>query len=84
MLSTYASGARMLVTVEESMLQGGFGSAVLEHLQAAGCTTPLLRLGIPDTFVSHGTQKQQRALCGIDADGIYGAVRAAFEKQPKP
>ena len=84
MLRTYASGVRMLVTVEESMLQGGFGSAVLEHLQAAGCTTPLLRLGIPDTFVAQGTQKQQRALCGIDADGIYAAVRAAFEKQPKP
>ncbi len=84
MLRTCASGARMLVSVEESMLQGGFGSAMLEHLQAAGCTTPLLRLGILDTFVAHGTQKQQRALCGIDADGIYAAVRAAFEKQPKP
>ena len=84
MLRTCASGARMLVSVEESMLQGGFGSAMLEHLQAAGCTIPLLRLGILDTFVAHGTQKQQRALCGIDADGIYAAVRAAFEKQPKP
>jgi 1-deoxy-D-xylulose-5-phosphate synthase len=84
MLRTYASGGRMLVSVEESMLQGGFGSAMLEHLQAAGCTTPLLRLGIPDTFVAQATQKQQRALCGIDADGIYAAVRTAFEKQPKP
>jgi 1-deoxy-D-xylulose-5-phosphate synthase len=66
------------------MLQGGFGSAVLEHLQAAGCAIPMLRLGIPDTFVAHGTQKQQRARCGIDADGIYEAVRTALEKQPSP
>jgi 1-deoxy-D-xylulose-5-phosphate synthase len=84
MLRTYVSGARILVTIEESMLQGGFGSAVLEYVQTAGCTTPLLRLGIPDTFVAQATQKQQRALCGIDADGIYAAVRAAFEKQLKP
>jgi 1-deoxy-D-xylulose-5-phosphate synthase len=81
MLRAYASSAQLLVTVEEGMLQGGFGSAVLEHLQAAGCTTPLLRLGIPDTFVSQGTQKQQRALYGIDADGICSAVRSALDKQ---
>jgi len=84
MLGSCATGVRMLVTVEESMLQGGFGSAVLEHMQAVGCQAPLLRLGIPDTYVAHGTQKEQRARCGIDADGIYAAVRAAFEKQPRP
>jgi len=82
MLCAYAKDVRMLVTVEENMLQGGFGSAVLEQLQLSGRVTPVLRLGIPDTFVAHGTQKQQRARCGIDADGIYSAVRAAFEKQP--
>jgi len=84
MVCAYAKDVRLLVSVEESMLQGGFGSAVLEHLQAAGCAIPMLRLGIPDTFVAHGTQKQQRARCGIDADGIYAAVRAALEKQPRP
>jgi 1-deoxy-D-xylulose-5-phosphate synthase len=84
MLCEYASHVRMLVTVEESMLQGGFGSAVLEYLQTAGCRVPLLRLGIADTYVAHGTQKQQRARCGIDADGIIAAVRSGLDKQPRP
>jgi 1-deoxy-D-xylulose-5-phosphate synthase len=84
LLRSHASGVRLLVSVEESMLQGGFGSALLEVLQEIGCATPLLRLGIPDTFVAHGTQKQQRARCGIDADGIYAAVRKAFDVQSGP
>jgi len=78
MLRMYAAKMPLLVTVEESMLQGGFGSAVLEYVQASGSTTPVLRLGIPDSFVAHGTQKQQRARCGIDADGIYASVRDAL------
>jgi len=82
MLRAHAAKARMLVTVEENMLQGGFGSAVLEQLQEAGSAVPLFRLGIPDRLVAHGTQKQQRARYGIDADGIYTAVRAAFAKIP--
>ncbi len=82
MLRAYADTARLLVTVEESMLQCGFGSAVLEHLQQSGSAVPLLRLGVPDTLVAHGTQKQQRARCGIDGDGIYAAVRAVFAKMP--
>lgn len=80
MLLSCVGRVRLLASVEENMLQGGFGSAVLEQLQDAGCTVPLLRLGIPDTFVAHGTQKQQRARYGIDADGIYASVRAAFAK----
>jgi 1-deoxy-D-xylulose-5-phosphate synthase len=82
MLRAHAVRARMLVTVEESMLQGGFGSAVLEELQQCGSAAALLRLGIPDTLVAHGTQQQQRARYGIDAGGIYTAVRAAIEKLP--
>jgi len=80
MILAHAARVRMLVCVEENMLQGGFGSAVLEFLQESGCGVPLLRLGIPDTFVAHGAQKQQRARYGIDAEGIYTAVRGAFEK----
>ena len=64
-----------IVTVEENMLQGGFGSAVLEALQDAGCTVRVLRIGIPDKFVEQGTQKQLRGAYGLDAQGIAAGVR---------
>ncbi len=64
-----------IVTVEENVLHGGFGSAVLECLADHGVTgNRVLRLGIADTFVEHGPQKTLRAKYGLDADGIFRAV----------
>jgi 1-deoxy-D-xylulose-5-phosphate synthase len=64
------------VTVEENVLHGGFGSAVLECLADAGITqNRVLRLGIPDTYVEHGSQKVLRSKYGIDAAAIVTAVR---------
>lgn len=64
------------LTVEENVLQGGFGSAVLECLSDAGALAGVTvhRLGLPDAFVEHGPQKALRALCGIDAPGIEAAL----------
>ena len=60
-----------VITVEENVLQGGFGSAVLEMFQEAGYfPKAFLRLGLPDSFVPHGNQRILRNLCGIDAEGI--------------
>ena len=66
------------LTAEENVLQGGFGSAVLECLSDADVLAGLTvrRLGLPDAFVEHGAQKALRALCGIDKDGIKAALRA--------
>jgi len=64
-----------VITVEENMLQGGFGSAVLEALQIHNIAARVVRLGIPDKFVEQGTQEMLRATYGIDADGIYAAVK---------
>jgi 1-deoxy-D-xylulose-5-phosphate synthase len=64
-----------LVTVEDNVIQGGFGSAVLEALAEAGRTAKVLRLGIPDSYVSHGTQDQLYAQLRIDGPGI--AARTA-------
>jgi 1-deoxy-D-xylulose-5-phosphate synthase len=59
------------ITIEENALQGGFGSAVLEMFQEESYfPIAFERLGIKDAFVPHGTQKQLRSLCGIDAEGI--------------
>ncbi len=65
-----------IITVEENVLQGGFGSAVLECLADAGVTScRVVRLGIPDKFVEHGSQKILRSNYGIDAPAIVKAVK---------
>ncbi|UFS71359.1 1-deoxy-D-xylulose-5-phosphate synthase [Geomonas sp. RF6] len=66
-----------VVTVEENALQGGFGSAVLELLADEGLTeVRVKRIGIPDHFVEHGSQKQLRADLGLDAEGIAATCEA--------
>ncbi len=66
----------LFLTVEENVLEGGFGSAVLECLADAGALSGLTvrRLGLPDAFVEHGAQRALRALCGLDKAGIKAAL----------
>ena len=65
-----------IVTVEENVRQGGFGSAVLECLSDQGVTGFRLKcIGIPDTFVEHGPQDFLRSKHGIDASAIFKAVK---------
>ncbi|MFQ5912108.1 MAG: 1-deoxy-D-xylulose-5-phosphate synthase [Nitrospinota bacterium] len=66
-----------LVTLEDSTLHGGFGSAVLECLADRGLlrNTRVLRLGIPDAFVPHGSPKILRKLVGLDAESIADSAR---------
>jgi 1-deoxy-D-xylulose-5-phosphate synthase len=70
-----------LVTVEENCVVGGFGSAVAELLNQQGLRVPLLSLGLPDTFVSHGGREQLLAGLGLEpraiADRVVGFVEAA-------
>ncbi len=65
-----------ILVVEENALAGGFGSAVLELLNDEGVLreTCVECLGIPDEFVEHGTQKELRAMLGIDSTGIKAAL----------
>jgi len=65
-----------IITVEENVRQGGFGSAVLECLCDQGITGFRLQcIGIPDTFVEHGSQKILRSKYGIDASNIVNAAK---------
>jgi 1-deoxy-D-xylulose-5-phosphate synthase len=64
-----------VVTVEENVLQGGFGSAVLEMLQEEGLAPKVLRIGLPDVFIEQGSQQELRAAHGLDAEGIAARVR---------
>ena len=65
----------LLVTIEENVIAGGAGSAVLEALQRHAVTTPVIQLGLPDRFVDQGDPGIQIAECGLTADGIISAVR---------
>ena len=68
-----------IVTVEENVLAGGFGSAVLEALAAAGMEdTAVHRIGMPDSFIEHGTAADQRRRLQIDAKGIAEQLKSAF------
>jgi len=64
-----------IITVEDGVISGGFGSAVLEYLAAAGVNKTVVRLGVPDRFIEQGTQQELYHECGFDADGICEAVR---------
>jgi 1-deoxy-D-xylulose-5-phosphate synthase len=64
-----------LLTIEDHVLQGGFGSAVLEAASEEGADTrKITRLGIPDTFVHHAERPSQLAQCGLHVEGIVGKV----------
>ncbi|AEF94942.1 1-deoxy-D-xylulose-5-phosphate synthase [Desulfotomaculum nigrificans CO-1-SRB] len=80
----YAARTGHLVTVEEHVLMGGFGSAVLELLERAGLSeVKVKRIGIPDCFVEHGKQKILRANYGLTAEGIVETVLAGEQRLHK-
>ena len=75
LIMTWAKKTGRVITVEENMLQGGFGSAVLEMFEEESFfPKSLKRLGVCDFFVPHGSQAILRNLCGIDTDAIESAA----------
>ncbi len=67
-----------LVTLEDSALMGGAGSAVLEALQVHGIVKPVLMLGLKDQFTEHGDPIKLMAMEGLDAAGIEASIKARF------
>ena len=73
-----------IITVEENIRQGGFGSAVLEEFNDSGITGfQLERIGIPDTFVEHGPQNLLRSKYGIDAEAIVETAKHLMTSSSK-
>ena len=68
---------KKIITVEDGMIKGGFGSAVLEFAADHAYAVEIRRMGIPDYFVEHGTQQELWHECGYDARGIEQAVLQA-------
>jgi 1-deoxy-D-xylulose-5-phosphate synthase len=85
MILSVAKKTGWIVTVEEHALMGGFGSAVLECLDAHGVTgIKTHRIGLPDLYIEHGSQAVLRQKYGLDANGIVSSVREFVEKsRPK-
>ncbi len=76
-----AQTKRIIVTVEEAYLAGGFGSAVMELLEENNLLdrVKVVRMGVPDRIITHGDPKLLLAKYGLDADGIYTRVRETIE-----
>ena len=82
LLCDWAKRTGKVLTVEENVLQGGFGSAVLELFQERGLiSVQVKRLGIPDIFLEHGPQALLREKYGIDENGIIKGVKKMFEEE---
>jgi len=68
-----------VITVEENVLDGGFGSAVLEVMEKRGIMNKAIkRIGIPDCFVEHGPQALIRRRYGLDPEGISARAKELF------
>jgi 1-deoxy-D-xylulose-5-phosphate synthase len=79
LLVAQAKAAKLIVTLEDGAVTGGFGTGALEALAEHGVRTPLVRLGWPDHFVGHATDvKTLRAANGLSPDQMLATVKAAL------
>ncbi len=81
LLYEVASSHSKIVTVEDGTMTGGLGSAVLEYLSDNKFSDiEVERIGLPDSFVTHGSIPELTRLCGTDAEGIYQKVSKLLKK----
>ena len=83
MLEFFARSVDAILTLEDHVLRGGFGSAVLEELSNLGLTTPVVRIGWPDQFIEHGKIDALRAKYGITAEAAIEKLRPVLAAAPK-
>ena len=65
---------KRIITIEDGARKGGMGSAVLEFMADNSHTPHIERIGVPDTFIEHGTVQELYQLCGMDEEGIYNIL----------
>ena len=75
MLEFFAGTAEVILTLEDHVLAGGFGSAVMEELNRLGLTVPVVRVGWPDSFIEHGKVESLREKYGITAESAIERLR---------
>ena len=76
LLQRLSSEHKLLVTLEDSCIAGGAGSAVSEYLCSQGIITPVLHLGLPDRFIDHGKREKILEAIGLDTKGIVANVQS--------
>ncbi|MBR1981785.1 MAG: 1-deoxy-D-xylulose-5-phosphate synthase [Akkermansia sp.] len=69
-----AAATRLIVTLEDHVIAGGFGSAVMELLNERRSSTPVLRIGWPNQFIEHGREDQLREKYGLTPAGICQSI----------
>ncbi len=84
LILTLADAYSLLVTVEENVVMGGAGSAVNEYLAKNNRHTAILNLGIPDKHLDQGSQQQQLAAIGLDAEGIKRQILSRLTIMSEP
>lgn len=79
----YTSPGSRVITMEEGVLPGGFGSAVLEVIEEAGLSdlVQVLRIGLPDTVIPHGSRDELFKLCGIDHDSLRKKILGFLKRE---
>lgn len=80
LLKEVAAKFKHVITVEDGVREGGFGSAVIEWMEDNGQHLDIVRLGLPDHFVEHGTVAQLQSIVGIDAEGIRRMIEETLGK----
>ncbi|EPY34128.1 hypothetical protein STCU_01843 [Strigomonas culicis] len=78
MIIDISKNHKAIVTIEDSSIMGGAGSAVLETLQKFNLLIPVLQLGIPDCFIAHGDTNILMSSIGLDVYGIENSIRSRF------
>jgi len=74
MLHEIAGKFNQIITIEDGVIQGGFGSAVLEFMSDNKYAIQVKRLGIPDSFIEHGTPEELYTMLGLDSAGIAKSI----------
>lgn len=74
LIISWARKCRCVITVEENILAGGFGSGIMALFEKQGICFPLKCLGIDDRFIGQGTRAEMLSCCSLDAEGIYNAA----------
>ncbi|HEX9917135.1 MAG TPA: 1-deoxy-D-xylulose-5-phosphate synthase [candidate division Zixibacteria bacterium] len=85
LLSSFLRKFNRIITVEENALAGGFGSAILEYIEAQGIRKKISvkRMGIPDSFIQHGSRKTLLEELHLDRDSIVQLIKQTFTFRKK-
>ena len=78
-IKTIAQSFETIITIEDGLIAGGFGSAVLEELESTHFAGTVVRMGVHDEFVPHGTQQELYKICGFDFDSIVQQIETSIK-----